>query len=128
MVKAMVNTIMYLLCMLFLALKYKKLVTKIIPISLFNIVYKIITKFLANRLKTMLPKIISPLQSTFVPSRNIQDNIILAHELLHSFKSKKGKRGFMFLNMDMEKAFDKMECKFILFVMKHKGFRPTWIN
>jgi hypothetical protein len=63
MVKAMVNTIMYLLCMLLLALKYKKLVTKIIPISLCNIVYKIITKILANKLKSMLPKIISPLQS-----------------------------------------------------------------
>jgi hypothetical protein len=61
------------------------------PISLCNIIYKIITKILANRLKTMLPKIISPLQLAFVPSRNIQDNTILAHELLHSFKNKKGK-------------------------------------
>jgi hypothetical protein len=61
------------------------------PINLCNIVYKIITKILANRLKSMLPKIISPMQSTFVPSRNIQDNTILAHELLHSFKNKRGK-------------------------------------
>jgi hypothetical protein len=76
----------------------------------------------------MLPKIISPLQFTFVPSRNIQDNTILAHELLHSFKNKKGKGGFMFLNMDMEKAFDKMEWEFILFVMKKFGFHPSWIN
>jgi hypothetical protein len=61
------------------------------PINLCNIVYKIITKIMANRLKSMLPKIISHMQSTFVPSRNIQDNTILAHELLHSFKNKKGK-------------------------------------
>ncbi|XP_059430102.1 uncharacterized protein LOC132163748 [Corylus avellana] len=98
------------------------------PISLCNIVYKIITKILATRLKTLLPKIISPLQSAFVPSRNIQDNTILAHELLHSFKSKKGKGGFMFLHMDMEKAFDKMEWDFILSVMKKLGFHPSWIN
>ena len=61
------------------------------PICLCNIVYKIISKVLANRLKVHLHNIISPLQSTFVPSRNIQDNTILAHELLHSFKSKRGK-------------------------------------
>jgi hypothetical protein len=98
------------------------------PISLCNIVYKIITKILANRLKTMLPKIISPLQSAFVPSRNIQDNTILALELLYSFKNKKGKGGFMFLNLDMEKAFDKMEWGFILSVMIKLGFHSSWID
>jgi hypothetical protein len=79
------------------------------PINLCNITYKIITKILANILKTILPKIISPLQLAFGPFRNIQDNTILAHELLHSFKNKKGKGGFMFLNLDMEKAFDKVQ-------------------
>ena len=64
------------------------------PISLCNIVYKIISKILASRLKVHLHKIISPLQSAFVPSRNMQDNIIFAHEFLHSFKSKRGKMRF----------------------------------
>jgi hypothetical protein len=59
-------------------------------------------------LKLLLPKIISPLQSAFVLNRNIQDNTILAYEFLHSFKNKKGKGGFMFIKIDMEKAFDKM--------------------
>jgi hypothetical protein len=61
------------------------------PISLCNISYKIISKILANRLKFVFSKIISPLQSAFVPSRSIQDNSIIAHELLHSFKLKRGK-------------------------------------
>jgi hypothetical protein len=98
------------------------------PISLCNLVYKIITKILASRLKTMLPKIISPMQSAFVPPRNIQDNTILAHELLHTFHNKRGKGGFMFLNLDMEKAFDKMEWDFILSVMEKLGFHPVWIR
>jgi hypothetical protein len=61
------------------------------PISLCNISYKIITKILANKLKSILPKIIYLIQSAFVSSRNIQDNIILAHELLHTYKLKKEK-------------------------------------
>lgn len=95
------------------------------PISLCNIVYKLITKIMASRLKILLPKIISPLQSAFVPNQNIQDNNILAHELLHSFKNKKGKGGFMFLKMDMEKAFDNMEWDFFLEILIKLGFHPT---
>jgi hypothetical protein len=98
------------------------------PISLCNIVYKIISKILANRFKRYLPKIISPLQSAFVPQRNIQDNTILAHELLHAFKSKRGKGGFMFMKMDMEKAFDRMEWSFLLAVLEKLGFSQTWLS
>jgi hypothetical protein len=98
------------------------------PISLCNIVYKIISKILANRLKVYLHRIISPLQSTFVPNRNIQDNTILAHELLHSFKSKRGKGGFMFLKMDTKKAFDKMEWSFLLAILGKLYFGPIWIS
>ena len=97
------------------------------PISHINISYKIISKILANRIKTTLHKIISLLQSAFVPKRNIQDNSIIAHELFHSFKLKRGKCGFMFLKMDMEKAFDKMEWKLILSIMKHLGFHVIWL-
>ena len=98
------------------------------PISLCNIVYKIIFKIMANRLKAILPKIISPLQSAFVPKRNIQDNTILGHEQLHFFKAKRGKNGFMFLKMDMEKAFDRMEWIFLLAIMEKLGFSSTWIS
>jgi hypothetical protein len=93
------------------------------PISLCNIVYKIISKILANRVKVHLHKIIYPLQLAFVPSKNIQDNTILVHELLHSFKSKRG-GGFMFLKMNMEKAFDRMEWSFLLAISDKLGFSP----
>jgi hypothetical protein len=53
-----------------------------------NIIYKIISKLLANRLKPLLDKVISPFQTAFVPSRLIQDNSILAHEMLHTLKQK----------------------------------------
>ena len=72
-------------------------------------VYKIISKILASRLKPLLPKIISPWQGAFVPGRVIQDNTIIAQEVIHAVKNSKGKQGYMALKMDMEKAYDRME-------------------
>jgi hypothetical protein len=58
------------------------------PISLCNIIYKIISKLLANRLKPLLSKFIYPFQTAFVLGRHIQDNSIISHEMLHSLKLK----------------------------------------
>jgi hypothetical protein len=56
------------------------------PIALCNVVYKIISKFIANKLKPLLPSLISQEQAGFVEGRQILDNIIHAHELIHTLK------------------------------------------
>lgn len=83
------------------------------PISLCNISYKIISKILINRLKIVLPKIISPLQDAFVQGRDIHDNILVAHELLSSFSRRKNKQEPMAIKLDMEKAYDRLDWRFI---------------
>ena len=98
------------------------------PISLCNISYKIISKILANRLKSFLPDLITPWQTASIPGRNIQENSILAHETFHSMHQKHRLCGVRCLKLDMEKAFDKVEWPFILAIFKHFGFSNKWIN
>jgi hypothetical protein len=79
------------------------------PISLTNFNYRIVSKILATRLKPFLNKIVSPNQFAFLKGRLIHENSILAHEIFHSMKNKKGNGGLMAIKLDMEKAFDFME-------------------
>jgi exonuclease III len=59
------------------------------PIALCNVIYKLLTKIIATRLKPILPFLISPEQSGYVEGRQILDNVILAHEVIHSLRSTK---------------------------------------
>lgn len=75
------------------------------PISLCNILYKIISKILVNRLKSVIPFIISSNQTTFVPGHHILDNILLCHELVRGM-TRKNHSPFAILKLDIQKAYD----------------------
>ncbi|KAL8118342.1 hypothetical protein AgCh_016030 [Apium graveolens] len=78
-------------------------------IALCNILYKVIAKVLANRLKDILPDIITENQSAFVPGRNISDNVLVAFELLHFMKRKNySSNGEVALKLDVSKAYDRI--------------------
>lgn len=51
-------------------------------IRLCNVVYKIISKILVNRVKPLLGACVSQSQIAFVPGRQIVDTIIVAHEYI----------------------------------------------
>lgn len=91
-------------------------------------IYKIISKVITNHLKSVLGKIIHPLQGAFLPERFIQDNILIAHEVFHSFSKKSGSEGWLAIKLDMEKAYDKLEWDYILVTLIKLGFCSQWVE
>ncbi|OMO57964.1 reverse transcriptase [Corchorus capsularis] len=99
------------------------------PISLYNVVFKIVSKTLTNRLKEILPNIIGPYQSAFVPGRMIFDSSMIAFETVHYMKNKRrGIEKHMALKLDLSKAYDRVEWKFLEGIMRQLGFADRWIS
>ena len=98
------------------------------PISLCNTVYKAILKLLVARVRPVLNKLISPCQSAFIPGTWIAENPITVHELLHSFKRRKVKEGFISLKIDIQKAYDHINWGFLKVVLKNFGFPDIFVN
>nr|KYP73853.1 Transposon TX1 uncharacterized [Cajanus cajan] len=83
------------------------------PISLCNVSYKVITKALATRLKRLMEGLVSPNQCSFVPHRQTTDNIIITQEVIHSMKHRSGKKGWMDIKINLEKAYDRLNWSFV---------------
>lgn len=99
------------------------------PISLCNVVYKIITKAITNRLKPILTHIISSNQSAFIPDRLITNNVIISYEYLHKIRHSKGKRnGLMALKLNISKVYDRLEWSFLKQSLIALGFSTKWIG
>ncbi|XP_050944096.1 uncharacterized protein LOC127150413 [Cucumis melo] len=94
------------------------------PISLTTSIYKIIAKVIAERLKETLPLTVVKNQMAFVKGRQIIDAILVANEAINYWRVKKIK-GFV-IKLDIEKAFDKLNWRFIDFVLMKKGYPIKW--
>jgi hypothetical protein len=99
------------------------------PISLCNVIFKVVSKCLVNRLRPILQDIISPTQSAFIPGRLITDNALMAFECIHSIQTgSAARRNFCAYKLDMAKAYDRVDWRFLEGVLAKLGFHSTWIR
>ncbi|XP_061354924.1 uncharacterized protein LOC133299477 [Gastrolobium bilobum] len=98
------------------------------PISLCNVIYKVVTKVVASRLKKYIGELIMPNQCSFVQGRQASDNIIISQEIFHSMRAKKGIKGWMTIKVDLEKAYDRVSLDFLKETMRMAGFLGTLID
>lgn len=97
------------------------------PIACCNVLYKVVSKILANRLKVLLPRIITETQSAFVQGRLLMENVLLASEIVKGYhKDNVSPRCAM--KIDISKAFDSVQWGFLLKCLKVLGFPEKFLH
>ncbi|CAA7042859.1 unnamed protein product [Microthlaspi erraticum] len=103
-------------------------ISKFRPISLCNVLFKTITKTMVNRLKKVIANLIGPAQASFIPGRLSTDNIVVLQEVVHSMRRKKGKKGWMLLKLDLEKAYDRVRWDYLEDTLVASGLSEKWVR
>lgn len=96
------------------------------PIVLYNVIFKIITKVIVIFLKPLLPLLTSQEQTSYVEGRQVIDNVIPTHELIHSLKL--NKTPGMPIKLNMSKVSDKISQWYLQEVLLAFGFQPSWVR
>lgn len=109
--------------------KHPKKVADLRPISLCNVLMRILSKVMGNRLTPTLNTIISEKQSAFIEGRLLTDNALIAYEVNHYIRRKtQGKVGVAGLKVDISKAYDRLEWSFIEEMFQRFDFPALWVD
>jgi hypothetical protein len=99
------------------------------PISLCNVIYKIVTKCIVNRLRPMLDGLINEAQSTFIPRRLITDNALIAFECFIAYRRTRKKDGsFCAYKLDLTKAYERVDWHYLKLILTKFGFHQTFVG
>ena len=96
------------------------------PISLINFDYKLLTKVLANRVKKVIPSIISSSQTAYVRDISITDSVKLVQDIIHLLDLQKSP-GLLLL-VDFQKVFDSINWKYVIDILERFNFGPTFVR
>ena len=96
------------------------------PIALCNVVYKVITMLIAERIKKWLPIIILEEQGGFVNGRIFLDGMVIAIEAIHSMASSRERA--MFVNLNMVRAYNRVKWIFLRNILLTFGFSSNWVS
>ena len=94
------------------------------PISLVGSMYKILSKVLANRLRSIMGSVISDSQSAFIKGQQILDGILVANEVVD--EALKCNKELLLFKVDFEEMYDSIDWGYLDEVMKMMGFPTLW--
>ena len=97
------------------------------PIACCNILYKVISKILAKRLKILLPEAIEPSQSAFIKGRLLLENILLGSELVNGYH-KNALSSRCSIKFNISKAFDTVKWSFIVNILKGMALPDIFVH
>lgn len=92
-------------------------------ISVCNVVIRVLSKVLTNRLKPCLQMLISDRQSTFIEGRLLTNNALIAFEINHYMIKRT-----LWRKIDISKAYDKLEWGYVTNMLKRYGISGIWID
>lgn len=96
------------------------------PISCCNVVYKVVTKILAERLSPLLDGLLDKAQGAFVPGRSMADSVFLVQELIRRY-SRKRVSPRAIIKIDLRKAFDTVDWDFLEEMLTALGFPDRFV-
>lgn len=97
------------------------------PISCLNTIYKVISKLLSDRLKSIINLAVSHSQSAFIPGRLLSENVLLATEIVHGYNSNVVEPSGM-LKVYFRKAFDSIRWDFVIAALKAINIPEKFVN